>query len=81
MADGGAGPCAQRPGIACADQSDRKSGFGSTPGQQLAQRYQIDEGLLARTAANDELFAEIADTSLRWGIVAHAPELSIAQKS
>src|SRR6516165_4870033 len=60
---GEAGPSSQRPAIAGADQPDGESGLaGRWARQELAQRDQIDEGLLAQpTAANDKLLAEIAD--------------------
>src|SRR6516225_6795577 len=60
---GEASPSSQRPAIAGADQPDGESGLaGRWARQELAQRDQIDEGLLAQpTAANDKLLAEIAD--------------------
>ena len=64
---GEAGPCRQRAGIARPYQTDRKTGLArSRTRQELAERNEIDEGLLVEPSpADDEFLAEIADVRNR----------------
>ena len=76
--DGGrqckSGPCGKRAEIAGVHQSDRKSDLAAGRAwQELAQRDQIDKGLLVEPAPADyEFFAKIADMGDRAAEAAHA---------